>query len=75
MVREYRCTRNALYSHNCLGRDDISARQGHYVKANSQEEAWEKMACRFPEEANEGFTVQEWQGGDVTVVEVVREDK
>ncbi len=70
MEKEYRCTRNALYSHDCLGHSDISARQGHYIKANSQEEAWEKMACRFPQETDEGFTVQDWQGFDVVVVEV-----
>lgn len=73
-MKEYRCMRNASYSHQCLGRDDLSARQGYYITANSQEEAWQKMAVRFPEEAGDGFTVEEWQGGDVTVVEV-REDK
>lgn len=74
-MKEYRCTRNASYSHQCLGRDDLSARQGYYIMASSQEEAWEKMAVRFPEETGEGFTVEQWQGGDVTVVEVAREDK
>lgn len=69
-MKEYRCTRNALYSHNCIGHDDITARQGHYIKAQSKEEAWEKMAIRFPEEVAEGFTVQEWEGFDVIVVEV-----
>lgn len=73
-MKEYRCTRNAPYSHQCLGHNDLSARQGYYITANSQEEAWEKMACRFPEEADEGFTVDEWRGFDVTVVEVARED-
>ena len=38
--------------------------------ANSKEEAWEKMATRYPEETSEGFTVQEWQGFNVTVEEV-----
>jgi len=72
-VKEYRCTRNALYAHDCLGRDDSSARQGYYVKANTAEEAWEKMAIRFPEEAGAGFTVQEWEGFDVKIVEVERD--
>ncbi|MBE9019872.1 hypothetical protein IQ272_27815 [Chroococcidiopsidales cyanobacterium LEGE 13417] len=70
MQREYRCTRNASYSHDCLGHDDITARQGYYIKANSSEEAWEKMATRFPEEVNEGFTVQEWESFNVVVEEV-----
>lgn len=74
MQREFRCTRNAPYSHQCLGHDDSSARQGYYIIASSQEEAWEKMASRFPKETDEGFTVEEWQGGDVTVVEVRPED-
>lgn len=72
-MREYRCTRNALYLHNCTGRDDLRERQGHYIWAESEEEAWEKMATRFPEEAEAGFTVQEWESFDVTVVEIKRE--
>lgn len=74
MHREFRCTRNAPYSHQCLGHDDLSARQGYYIKAADSEEAWEKMASRFPKEADVGFTVNEWQGGDVTVMEVTREE-
>ncbi len=70
MSKEYRCTRNALYSHDCLGYEDTSARQGYYITADSQEEAWQKMACRFPSETREGFTVQEWEGFDVAVLEV-----
>jgi hypothetical protein len=73
MEKEYRCTRNALYTHDCLGHDDITARQGYYIKADSAEEALEKMAIRFPEEVNEGFTVQEWEGFDVIVEEVKRD--
>jgi len=73
-LKEYRCTRNASYSHQCIGRNDISARQGYYIKAHSIEEAWQKMAIRFPEEANVGFTVQEWEGFDVKVVELKRDE-
>jgi len=75
MVKEYRCTRNALYQHDCLGRDDITARQGYYITAASTEEAWQKMATRFPEETEAGFTVQEWESFDVRVVEVKRDDE
>lgn len=74
MEREFRCTRNVLYSHQCLGHNDLTARQGYYITAGSQEEAWEKMACRFPEESAGGFTVEEWEGSDVTVVEVCPEE-
>lgn len=73
-MKEYRCTRNAPYTHDCLGHDDTTARQGYYIKANSAEEAWEKMAIRFPNEVNEGFTVQEWESFSV-VVEQVKPDE
>jgi len=75
MVKEYRCTRNALYQHDCLGRDDITARQGYYIDAESSEEAWQKMATRFPEETEAGFTTEKWQSFDVKVVEVLRDDE
>lgn len=68
-MKEYRCTRNALYAHDCIGHDDITARQGYYIQASSADEAWEKMAIRFPEEVVEGFTVQDWEGFNVVVVE------
>jgi hypothetical protein len=72
--REYRCTRNEPYRHDCTGRDDIRERQGHYVWATSEEGAWEEMAKRFPEETEYGFTVQPWQRFDVTIEEV-RQDR
>lgn len=74
-MKEYRCTRNASYSHDCIGRDDVTARQGYYINANSAEEAWEKMAVRFPEETEAGFTTQEWQSFNVVVVEVKRDEQ
>jgi hypothetical protein len=74
-VKEYRCTRNALYSHDCIGHDDITARQGHYIHANSAEEAWEKIATRFPEETEAGFTVEEWESFNVKVVRVERDEQ
>lgn len=74
-LMEYRCTRNAPYSHDCIGRDDPSARQGYYINAHSAEEAWQKMATRFPKETDAGFTVEEWEGGfSVKVVEVERDE-
>ncbi|MHC5746773.1 MAG: hypothetical protein ACYTXT_33760 [Nostoc sp.] len=73
-MREYRCTRNALYAHECSGRDDIRERQGHYIWAINEEAAWQEMARRYPEETAEGFTVQEWEGFDVIVVEVRQEE-
>jgi hypothetical protein len=69
-MQEYRCTRNALYQHNCAGQHDLTARQGHYLRANSKEEAWHEMAKRFPDETKAGFTVDEWEGFDVVIKEV-----
>ena len=74
MQKEYRCTRNAPYFHDCLGDEDIRARQCYYIAADSQEKAWQKRAVRFPLLAGDGFTVEKRQGGDVTVAEVVREE-
>jgi len=33
------------------------------------------MAIRFPEEADAGFTVEEWQSFDVKVVEVEQDEE
>lgn len=74
MLKEYRCTRNAPYLQQCLGHDDLSVRQGYYLMAASESEAWQKMAVRFPEEAFEGFTIQSWSQFNVSVVEVERFD-
>ena len=72
-MREFRCTRNALYAHDCTGRDDLRERQGHYIKAETEEEAWQEMARRYPSETASGFTVHEWESFDVKVVEVKRD--
>lgn len=49
-MNEYRCTRTALYLHPCLGRDDLTARQGHYVDATTPEMAVREMAEAFPQD-------------------------
>jgi hypothetical protein len=46
---------------------DLRERQGHYVWAECDEAAWEKMAVKFPEEVRAGFTVQEWEGFNVQI--------
>ena len=74
-MKEYRCTRNTCYSHDCLGHNDLRFRQGYYILANSEEEAWEKMAIRFPSEVEAGFTVEEGESFDVTIVEVKTDDE
>ena len=37
------------------------------------EEAWEKMAMRFPKETEAGFTVEEWESFNVKLVRVERD--
>lgn len=73
-IREFRCTRNAPYQHDCAGRDDIRERQGRYIWAETEEEAWQEMAKLYPNETTFGFTVQEWESFDVKVVEVKRDE-
>ncbi len=56
-MNEYRCTRSALYKHACAGRDDVTARQGHYVMAADEADARRQLCDDFPED-NGDFTVQ-----------------
>lgn len=55
-MNEYRCTRNALYRHNCIGRDDRTVRQGHYIRAETKAQAHAQMCERFPNDGGD-FTV------------------
>ncbi len=73
-MREFRCTRNALYLHDCSGRDDIRERQGYYISAETEEEAWQEMARRYPDETTAGFTVKPHERFDVKIVEVKRDE-
>lgn len=56
-LTEYRCTRNSLYQHYCIGRDDVGARQGHYVVACCRRCALEVMALDYPKDRH-GFTAE-----------------
>ncbi|MTJ14694.1 hypothetical protein FJR11_19355 [Anabaena sp. UHCC 0187] len=73
-MKEYRCTRNEPYTHDCLGKYDLTVRQGHYISAINEEAAWQQMAQRYPKETTVGFTVQEWERFDVKIVEVKRDE-
>jgi len=58
---EYRCTRNGPYrAPTCSGHNNISCRQGYYLKAIDDADAYNKMQKKFPLD-KEGFTVQLWQ--------------
>jgi len=46
--------------HECIGRDDVRAREGHYIEAPSELEAMQIMAEEFPRDRH-GFTAQLWK--------------
>lgn len=61
---EYRCTRDYVYRNpGCPGNKDLKSRQGHYLRANSQEHALGLMALKFPGDVDEGygFTATLWK--------------
>jgi len=65
-MNEYRCTRTTPYGHsyapNAPCANDKTARQGHYVHAKDEVDAYNQMAKEFPEDLagkslTETFTV------------------
>lgn len=58
-MRQFRCTRPEVYSRGTPGHKDRSARQGHYIFAETPEEAIAIMKERFPEENS--FDLQDWR--------------
>lgn len=60
-MNEYRCTRNSPYSHECFGKNDLGARQGYYIRSEDEQGAHLEMANMFPEEVNNGFTIDLWR--------------
>jgi hypothetical protein len=61
-MNEYRCTRNYPYRHpDCFGHTNLSARQGYYLKAQSEPEAIAMMEREFPDELEWGFTAKFWK--------------
>ena len=77
-MTEYRCTRNFPYPEDDPDNlEHLSFRQGHYIRAESEQEAWQQMASRYPNETSVGFTVQNWSehlGKSVTNFRVERDD-
>jgi len=49
--REYRCTRSAMYLHECLGQNNLRVRQGYYIVAKDEFAARETMHRMFPDDA------------------------
>lgn len=60
-MNEYRCTRNQPYLNpKCFGHTDLEARQGYYLKAESEEDAIALMEQQFPCDTA-GFTAHRWK--------------
>jgi len=71
-LNKYRCTRNKPYAHDCIGHDNLGARQGHYIEAPCALNAYGKMCADYPEEVDDGFTVElcnEWALEPIEFVE------
>ncbi len=67
-MNEYRVTRPELYpAPSCPGYHDLSARQGHYIEANSPEEARSKFRAKIPEVKDERLDVTLWRSGGASV--------
>ena len=48
---EFRCTRTELYNDpGCPGHNNLKAREGHYINADSKEDALATMAKNHPSE-------------------------
>ena len=56
---QYRCTREVPYHSGSAGYRDLSARQGYYIDADNEQEAYEEMRKLFPRESL--FTVHLWK--------------
>jgi len=63
MEREYRVTRPQKYKHNCRGNLLLLERTGHYVSAETFEQAATKIRKRLNLPACELLDVQLWPGG------------
>lgn len=68
MANEYRCTRSKLYGPESLGFNDVTAREGHYIIARTEDGARQEMIRRFvgPDAEMYGwgkvrFTVDLWK--------------
>lgn len=57
----FRCTRQKPYASKCIGNENTSARQGHYIESDSPENAILQMMRDFHEdvESGYGFTAQQ----------------
>lgn len=59
-MNEYRCTRRTPYGPKTPGFKNLSARQGYYIRAETEQEALTRMREKFPNDALE-FDAQLWK--------------
>lgn len=57
---EFRVTRRRPYI-GTAGQNNVSARQGYYIRESTQDLAILRMNEMFPEDRNFGFDVQVWK--------------
>lgn len=62
-MNEYRVTRGDLYKHDCIGHNNVSARQGHYFQMKSVQQLKQVLKGLFPNEKS--FTYQEIVQGQI----------
>lgn len=55
---EFRCTRPELYGPGCPGHLDVTARNGHYIRAKTAADAIAQMNVQYP---GEWIQVQLWR--------------
>ena len=62
-MNQYRCTIPEYYEEGCPGHTNMSARQGHYITAETETEAISQMHLNFPKVSK--IDVQLWKEGVV----------
>lgn len=60
---EWRCTRPRPYGPGTDGHTNPRAREGHYIRAATADDARAEMARRFPQDlpSGKGFDVEHWK--------------
>ena len=73
-MNEYRLTRSRGYDNlTCLGHNNLSAREGYYITAKSELEAFKKMCQLYPLDCG-NFTCDLWKENIYDITMYVAED-
>lgn len=65
---EWRLTRPSQYGFGTPGRGDLSAREGHYIHADTPQDAVNTLAARYPGSLG-GYDVQPWRDATGALIE------